>query len=80
MGLAELFADFYTQRNRGAEPDGAELALLKQAAELAELSDLRMPPDDAQIETLVRFAKRIAGDGGQAMPVPTDRIGKEVES
>ena len=74
MGLAELFADFYTQRNRGAEPDGAELELLKRAAELAESSDLRLPPDETQIDTLVRFAKRRLGDGGQAMLVPTDGI------
>ena len=77
MGLAELFADFYTQRNRGAEPGGAELRLLDRAAELAEAADLRLPPDGAQVETLVRFAKGAAGDGGQAMPVPTDGIGPE---
>ena len=75
MGLAELFADFYTQRNRGAEPDAAELELLKRAAELAEAADLRLPPGEAEVDALVRAAKRAAGDGGQAMPVPTDRIG-----
>ena len=77
MGLAELFADFYTQRNLDAEPDRAELALLKRAAELAETADLRMPPDEAQIDAMLRFAKRSLGDGGQAMPVSTDGIETE---
>ena len=57
MGLAELFADFYAQRNHGAEPAPAELALLQKAAELAEGSDLRLPPDDKQIAALVQLAK-----------------------
>ena len=59
MGLAELFADFYTQRNRGAEPDDSELALLKRAAELAEAADPRLPPDDKQISALVQLAKNL---------------------
>ncbi len=57
MGLAELFADFYAQRNRGAEPAPAEQALLQRAAELAEGSELRLPPDDKQIAALVQLAK-----------------------
>ena len=58
MGLAELFADFYAQRNRGAEPDGAELALLKRAAELAETSDLHSEPTTDQIAELVAAARK----------------------
>ena len=56
MGLAELFADFYRQRNRGAEPGEAELALLKRAAELAEQADYRLEPNEKQISMLVEAA------------------------
>lgn len=76
-GLAELFAEFCTQRSGGTEPDPQELALLRRAAELAETAELRLPPDDAQVEALLRFAKESAGSGGQAMPVPADGIEPE---
>ena len=60
MGLAELFADFYAQRSRGAEPAPAELALLQRAAELAEQADCRLEPEPQQIAQLVEAARKEA--------------------
>ncbi|MBR6413270.1 MAG: exonuclease SbcCD subunit D [Oscillospiraceae bacterium] len=60
-GLAELFADFYTQKTNGAAPNDAELALLNRAAELAASADLRLPPEAAQIELLLEAAGKEAG-------------------
>lgn len=54
-GLAELFADFYTQRC-GEAPEEAQLALLDRAAALAERADPRLEPDAEQIEALLREA------------------------
>ena len=59
-GLAELFADFYTQKTSGAAPAEAELALLNRAAELAASADLRLPPEAAQIERLLDEALKEA--------------------
>ena len=56
QGLAELFADFRAQRSGGEAPDGAELAILQKAEELAQTADLRLPPDENQIEQLLRLA------------------------
>lgn len=60
-GLAELFADFYTQKTSGAAPAEAELALLNRAAELAASADLRLPPEAAQIERLLDEALKEVG-------------------
>lgn len=56
MGLAELFAAFYTQRCRGAEPDAATLALLQKGAELAERADFRLPPSAGEVESMLELA------------------------
>ena len=57
-GLAELFAEFYASRSGGAEPDGAELALLQSAAALAEGADCRTEPEPDQIDRLLSEALR----------------------
>ena len=57
-GLAELFAEFYASRSGGAEPDGAELALLQSAAALAEKADFRSEPEPDQIDRLLSEAMR----------------------
>ena len=57
-GLAELFAEFYASRSGGAEPDGAELALLQSAAALAEGADCRLEPEAEQIDRLLDEALR----------------------
>ena len=57
-GLAELFADFYAQRSGGAEPDEAELALLRQAAALAERADTQAEPESALVEKFLAEAMK----------------------
>lgn len=85
-GLAELFADFYAQRNAGAEPEQAELHLLQSAAELAEHADYRNEPTAEQISRLVNAAvtahseRRIgnaAEHGAQCGPLAGDRAPKK---
>jgi len=58
LGLAELFAAFYTQRCYGVEPDAASLALLHQAAELAERADFRLPPSEREIDSILELARK----------------------
>ena len=60
QGLAELFAEFYTQRS-GSEPAEAELALLQKAAALAERADHRLEPTEEQLEQLLNAAQREVG-------------------
>ena len=55
-GLVELFAEFYARQYDGAAPCDAELALLRKAAELAERAELRLEPEEEQIEALLRAA------------------------
>ncbi|MBR6119754.1 MAG: exonuclease SbcCD subunit D [Oscillospiraceae bacterium] len=57
-GLAELFADFYAQRSGGAEPDEAELALLRQASALAEQADTQAEPESALVEKFLAEAMK----------------------
>ena len=63
-GLAELFADFYTQRSDGTPPDAAELALLDKAAELCLHAERTLPPEPAQIDAFLNEALRAADHGG----------------
>ena len=56
LGLAELFAAFYTQRRSGAQPDDPTLALLRKAAELAERADFRLAPGEDEINQLLQLA------------------------
>lgn len=60
MGLAELFASFYTQRCRGEAPDEATLSLLHGAAELAERADFRLAPGEGEIDQLLKLALKEA--------------------
>lgn len=55
-GLAELFSEFYAQKYESAGPEDAELALLTRAEELAQSAELRLPPEEAQVEALLRAA------------------------
>lgn len=55
-GLAALFADFYTRRCGGVEPDEATLALLQRAEELAERAELRLPPTEREIDCMLELA------------------------
>ena len=57
-GLAELFADFFTLRSGGAEPDRAELALLSKAAALAERADTRLEPEAAVVDKFLAEAMK----------------------
>ena len=57
-GLAELFAEFYIQRSGGAEPDEAELSILKQAAALAERADTSLEPEAALVEKFLAEAMK----------------------
>ena len=60
QGLAELFADFYTQRSGGTEPTGTERTILRRAAALAAHADAALEPTPEQIEQLLREAGREA--------------------
>ena len=57
LSLSDLFADFYSQRSAGTEPDEAELRLLQKAAALAEQADLQADPDPQAIAELLQTAK-----------------------
>ena len=57
LSLSDLFADFYSQRSAGTEPDEAELRLLQKAAALAERADLQADPDPQAIAELLQTAK-----------------------
>ena len=57
-GLVELFSDFYAQKYESAGPEEAELVLLARAEELAQRAELRLPPEEAQVEALLKDALR----------------------
>jgi hypothetical protein len=59
-GLTELFTDFYASRSGGAEPNEAELSLLRKAAALAERADCRTEPEPQQFDALIPLVGRVA--------------------
>jgi exonuclease SbcD len=55
--VEELFADFYAQRKEGAEPDEADLAILRFAGEQVRRGDWadRNTPDQKAVDALLKF-------------------------